>query len=338
MRYLGNAWYQAAWSDEVVADGLLGRTLLDRPVVFFRDAEGAIVALDDRCPHRFAPLSRGRVKDGTLYCGYHGLGFDATGGCSHNPHGPIPKRAAVRRYPALERHDAIWIWPGDPARADPALLPDLGFIDVTPATAKLHGYLRTAANYQLLSDNILDLSHADYLHPDTLGGIMTKAAVNVAEQEGRLSIRWDAPSVEPPPAFKAMVPEGKADIWTEVTWTAPAVMILNTGAVPTGQTPSDSDQNYVLHNMTPETASASHYFYCPTRRNRLDDAAFTAVLKQFLDQAFLSEDKPMIEAQQSRMETPDLFALKPVLLSVDAGAIRARRMLQRRIDAESAND
>src|ERR1700679_24144 len=95
--YLRNNWYQAAWASEL-SDAPLARTLLDEPIVFFRTGAG-IAALQDRCPHRFAPLSAGRFQGGTVRCGYHGLTFDGSGRCVHNPYGPITEPMKVRSYP-----------------------------------------------------------------------------------------------------------------------------------------------------------------------------------------------------------------------------------------------
>ena len=136
--YLRNNWYQAAWASEL-SEAPLARTLLDEPIVFFRTGAG-IAALQDRCPHRFAPLSAGRFQGGTVTCGYHGLTFDGSGRCVHNPYGPITEPMKVRSYPVAERHSAIWIWMGAQERADEALIPDVSFIDRTSPTAS-SGYV-----------------------------------------------------------------------------------------------------------------------------------------------------------------------------------------------------
>ena len=107
MSYLRNAWTVAAWAHELDGGKLLARTLLDEPLVFFRNAQGQPQALLDRCPHRFAPLSMGKLCDGgaSVQCPYHGLRFDGGGACVHNPHGDgrIPVAAKVRSYPVVER-------------------------------------------------------------------------------------------------------------------------------------------------------------------------------------------------------------------------------------------
>ena len=232
MKYLMNTWYQAGFADDIPAGGKLARTICAVPLVFYRRAEGSLTALADRCPHRFAPLSAGRVDGDSIFCGYHGLGFGADGKCMHNPHGPIVSALAVRSFPVVERHTIVWVWLGDAERADPALIPDLSYIDETPPQARISGYMPTAANYQLISDNILDLSHADFLHPDTLGGINSTAKTSNRQEGDTVVVDWLAENCEPPPAFRATVHgAGRADVWTEVVWRAPAVMTLGVAAV-----------------------------------------------------------------------------------------------------------
>lgn len=335
--YLKNSWYQAGWSDEVQADGLLARTICELPLVFFRNAGGECTALFDRCPHRFAPLSQGKVFSEGIVCGYHGLGFGGDGVCNRNPHGPIVSGLTVRAFPVIERHTALWVWLGEPGEADPGQIPDLSFIDNTPERARIAGYLPTKANYQLLSDNILDLTHADYLHPDTLGGINTDAKTRNWQDGRRVMVEWLAEACEPPPAFRGILEKpGKADIWTHVQWQAPAVMSLGVAATPAGTPRTSDDENYTLHNMVPETATSTHYFYCSTRRFRTDDEAFSQFLRGALRQAFVDEDKPLLELQQARIGTDDFWSLKPVLLKIDGASTRARRILEQMIAEEEA--
>lgn len=333
--YLQNAWYQAAWSDEIGSGGSLARTLLDIPILMFRDDAGVLHAVHDRCPHRFAPLSTGMIKDATVVCGYHGLGFAGSGKCVLNPHGPITSTMRIRSFPVVERHLGVWLWMGDPDDVDLALLPNLSFIDETPANAQIVMYVPTAANYRLLTDNILDLSHADYLHPTTLGGMMVGAKSKSVEQDGKVIATWRAEACDAPSAFQAMVPPpAKADITIEVTWSAPAVMVLGATATPAGIEPVRESTSWTLHNMTPETSMTSHYFVCSTRAFLTDDTAVSQHLKEAFSTAFLQEDKPMLEQQQSRMGTYDLWSLDPILLPIDAGAVRARRKLDKMIADE----
>lgn len=334
MTWLRQSWYQIGWSTDLEGGQRLARTILEEPIVVFRSGDGQLHALFDRCPHRFAPLSRGTISERGITCGYHGLSFGKDGHCLDNPHGPITSRMRVRAYPVMERHTAIWVWMGDAEKADPSALPDLSFIDETPAAAQIHMYMPTKANYELAADNILDLSHTDYLHPTSLGGIMTGSKASIWEEGDALVSEWQATACDPPPAYKPIVPTGKADIWTQVRWHAPALMVLGTSAKPTGVPRERADEAYTLHNMVPETSTTTHYFVCNTRRFMLDSAEFSELLRGAITGAFQDEDKPMLEDQQLRMGTPDLWELDPLLLKVDAGAVRVRRKLAAMIVAE----
>ena len=144
MTYLRNTWYAAAWGTEVSSERPIARTLLDEPLVFFRDAAGNPHGLADKCPHRFAPLSKGCLVGSEIQCPYHGLRFGVDGRCSHNPHGPIAAAARVQTYPLLERHGVIWIWMGDSSRADPESLADFRVIADADNFAIVRGTIKIA--------------------------------------------------------------------------------------------------------------------------------------------------------------------------------------------------
>ncbi|WP_416425100.1 aromatic ring-hydroxylating dioxygenase subunit alpha [Pseudomonas sp. App30] len=341
MKYLLNTWYVAAWADEISAADLLARTLLEQPILFFRDSQGSVQAIYDRCPHRFAPLHEGKRVGDSIQCAYHGLHFDGSGACAHNPHGDgkIPKAACVRSYPVVERDGLIWFWPGDVALADESSIADFAFYQQAPAAAKGKGYLPTKANYELLSDNIMDLSHVDYLHPDTLGGgALSSARAEVQElPDNKVRISWWAPNEAPPPAFGAHLKDPSiADVWADVVWHPPGYMLLRSGATEPGAAVEDGPHSVNLHLMTPQDAGNTHYFYANTRSFERDNQPLNDFIQQMLLGVFANEDKPMVEAQQRQMGNVDLLGLNPVLLPVDAGAIRCRRVLKRLIDSESA--
>lgn len=338
MSFLQNAWYMAAWADEVGPETLLSRTILSQRIVFYRDTLGMVRALADRCSHRFVPLSMGQRHGDELQCPYHGLRFGSNGQCVRNPHGDerIAPNAAIRAYPAHEAGLMIWVWMGDAALADPALIPDCSVLAAAPETGRMHGMLHVAANYQLLSDNIMDLSHVDYLHANTLGGgSISRSNASVSEEERSVTILWQVDSDTVPPAFAGEMPDPAAPAKqsTQVVWTAPAIMALTIEI----ERPDDSPvEAKAFHIMTPETATTTHYFYANCRSFRRDDAEYNAIMTRVVTQIFADEDKPMVEAQQLAMGTADLMDLKPLVLSPDMGAIRARRKLAAMIRAEQA--
>lgn len=342
MTYLRNSWYLAGFADEVQADQpLLARRLLDEPVVFFRDSAGRLHALQDRCPHRFAPLSMGQVQGDSVACPYHGLTFDGRGACTFNPHGDgtVPKAARVQHYAVQERDGLIWWWAGAPDRADATLIPDCSFLAHAPEHATIRGYLPTQCDYQLLCDNILDLTHADYLHAGSLGsGAITRVRPQVEDlDERRVKIVWLSFGDLAPPAMDANLREqGQlTDQWTEVVWTAPSLMMLTVGATLHREARAQGMEARTLHVATPESPGHCHYWYWGTRNVAINPHA-NAAIRELVRHAFEDQDKPMLEAQQRRMGLAPFWSLNPVLLPGDAGAVRARRKLDALMAAQGS--
>jgi phenylpropionate dioxygenase-like ring-hydroxylating dioxygenase large terminal subunit len=343
MAFLRNTWYVAAWDHEIDVTGLLPRTLCNEPVVLYRDAQGQPHALQDRCPHRFAPLHKGRRHGDVIECGYHGLRFNTGGQCVLNPHatGHIPPGAKVRVFPVVERYSLVWIWMGDPAAADAALIPDFHFMD--PAEWEVgKGYLHANAGYQLEVDNIMDLSHIEFLHPTTLGSGGISAADVVTTREGDLI--WARREIRnhllSDFLYEATgITRGTlVDRWIEVRWSAPSNMALFLGSTPAGRPRTEGSSNTQAHLFTPETERTTHYWFGISFPKSMGPRAAEMARKriQGLRQPFETEDLPMIEAQQLRMGDADFWSLKPVLLASDAAAVQARRALEQLIAKEQS--
>jgi vanillate O-demethylase monooxygenase subunit len=342
MAWLKNRWYAASWSTEISPRKPLVRTFLDEPVLLWRGDESHIHAIVDRCPHRLAPLSLGSVDGNNVRCGYHGIAFDgSTGQCVDNPHGPMSAALHVRTYPTIEKHGIVWIWLGDPKAASPAIVPDLSFIDSQPVHAFSKGYTHAGADHRLLEDNILDLSHSDYLHPATLGGgSFTRARATVEERGDSVFVRWEAKNEHAIPIWQSELPDPDmpVDMVTEVSWHPGGVMTLSTWTAPAA---IQSDLEIITRNahlVTPETPRSSHYFYCNSRNYRVDDEDYNSAISAGLDYAFRHEDKPMLEAQQLRVGDADLLDCSPALMRIDNASTRARRIYRRLVDAEQKAD
>ncbi len=318
--YPHNLWYMAAWAEEVPDGGFLSRRLLDRPWLIWRLSDGSIAMLADRCPHRFAPLSRGERHGDTIRCGYHGLGFDKSGTCVHEPFGKTPPKAQVEALLAIEKDAGIWFWPGDPKHADPALIPDFAFCT---GPEHLRDRFTVAANYEFITDNLMDLSHADFVHRDSFG--TNDALINHGkhtvrqDEDGAIWNNWDMTGAPPQEWQKPMLPEGaRTNQRLHMRWHAPATMALyiafENAATGEAIVPPLSNP----HIITPETQDSSHYFY--TREHGEEAEAM-------FRKAFLEEDKPMLEAVHENFAGEDFWEAKPLVLETDAGAIRARRRL-----------
>jgi vanillate O-demethylase monooxygenase subunit len=337
---LKNAWYAAAWSQEV-ADKPFARTIAGEPVLLYR--AGDIVALSDTCPHRFAPLHRGRIVGDAVECGYHGLRFDRTGACIHNPHGSgeIPKSAKIKAYPAVERDTLIWLWFGNPVDADPAAIPDFHWLNDNDAYTFSNGHtMHMPLAWHLILDNLLDLTHGAYLHPNTLAPMPGQRTEVGLRKEGdriySLLTTFDTP---PPPIWTATgAATGKVnvDTWLEMRWDAPATFFLDVGVTPAGRERAEGNALPTVHIITPETEESSHYLWKMFRNFNHEDQSTSAVMEDFATRAFQDEDRPMIRAVQERMAGRDFWEMEPVLLPTDAAAIQARRILRRRQKEEDA--
>ncbi|QKR99778.1 aromatic ring-hydroxylating dioxygenase subunit alpha [Sphingomonas sp. CL5.1] len=337
MTYLRNCWYMAAWSGEVTA-APFARHILDEPILMFRKQDGDAVALTDRCPHRFAPLHLGKLDGDRIQCPYHGLKFNAEGRCVFNPQGAgaTPAAASLRRYPLLERYGGLWIWMGDPTRADPALLPDYPFLEPGDRYAREQGYMHTKAYYELLSDNILDLGHVDFLHQGSLGCEATARAKPRTRQEGNRIYcdRWMPDARQGPLLNMLFERDEPVDAWIDVVWDPPGLMLLHFGMTDVGSAREGARETLNVHFMTPESERSTHYFWAGCRSFRRDEPGLGDTLRAGVEAAFSLEDKPMIEAQQAMMGDADFWSLKPVLLQGDAAAVLARRTLAKLIEAE----
>jgi phenylpropionate dioxygenase-like ring-hydroxylating dioxygenase large terminal subunit len=340
MNYLRNTWYVAAWDGEVDIQ-LLSRKLLGEQIVFFRDSRGTVHALEDRCPHRFAPLSLGKLVEGVVQCPYHGLRFDGSGACVHNPHGAgtIPRAARVKCYPVIERYGAIWIWMGEPAAADVSKIPDFSCMDSDRWFVGKR-YLHVKANYLLENDNILDLSHIEFLHAETLGGAAVNRAIGSIEQKGNTVWAYRQTVAEIMTDFlydhMGLARGMPVDRWFDVRWDPPSNLLLLTGATATGRPRSEGPETHFPHLFTPETETTTHYWFsaCYPKAMGPSGAELAEKTVAGVEVPFTREDLPMLEQQQRSMGTSDLWSLKPVLLKGDASAVRARRVLEKMIREE----
>jgi phenylpropionate dioxygenase-like ring-hydroxylating dioxygenase large terminal subunit len=341
--YLKNAWYVSALSTEVGPTELFHRKILGTSIMIYRKEDGAPVALHDRCPHRFAPLHLGKRVGDDVVCLYHALRFDCSGKCTHNPHGTglIPKAAQVRRFPLVEKYGMIWIWMGDEA-ADETTLPDFGPLDAGHPNAIGYTYMHMKANYELIIDNVMDLSHIDHVHGEiiTTRGKLSPKVPKIAEGAGTVSARWEWEQTPPMLIFADFLPQPKEEArhFFDITWTPPANIQLSVGAVqgPGALDLEDCVGQYDLHTTTPETEGSTHYFFV-TRRNHLtEDAGYNEGKIKAMHAAFENEDGPIITAVHDEMGTTDFFSLDPVLMSNDVAPVKVRRLLARMIASENA--
>jgi vanillate O-demethylase monooxygenase subunit len=335
--YLRGAWYMAAWSDEI-GEALLRRQMLGEPILLYRRSDGAVAALTDRCPHRFAPLSRGQREGDNVRCPYHGLMFDAAGACVHNPFSEkLPKGASVRAWPTVERDGIVWLWAADAAAADEALIPDFGQVWRGPGGPPITGLMPLRANYEYATDNLMDLSHIEFVHKGSFAGAgVIFAGRHEVRQEGdTLHSDWWMPDVAAPAHTSGIYDrEMRTDHWLDMRWNAPASMLLEIGATPAGRPRAEGVIVRQAHILTPETDGSAHYFWATTRSSGEAGGPGDAIVRELMTQAFGEEDKPIIEAAFANLDGAGFWESQPVFIGIDAGGTRARRLLASMIERE----
>ncbi|MDJ0630417.1 MAG: aromatic ring-hydroxylating dioxygenase subunit alpha [Rhodobacter sp.] len=336
--FVRNAWYVAARSADV-DQRLMPVRLLDEAIVLFRGAKGEAIALEDACPHRKLPLSRGNLKGSTVECGYHGLTFDGTGACVAAPTqgDPIPKRARVRSYPVEDRYGFLWIWMGD---GPPGEILDIPNFD-NPAWGRTKpGALDIDCHYLYVIDNLLDPSHVAWVHVTSFAGAGTDTRPLDIEEldDGVVVSRWIF--AEPaPPYYRPMLSFGdNCDRKQHYECRLPSTAInmsVYTGAGAGGPGrpyPDDVFLNISYNFITPVDADRSLYFWFQHRNSDPDNAELSARMFAGATTAF-NEDKAVLEAVHLGMKhrrTPYMN------LGLDAGAMRFRAKVNKRIAAEAS--
>jgi phenylpropionate dioxygenase-like ring-hydroxylating dioxygenase large terminal subunit len=340
--FVKNIWYVAAWSTEVQADTLLDRTIAGQRLVLFRKTDNGIVALENRCCHRAAPLSLGAREGDTIRCGYHGLRYDASGRCVEIPgQALIPPKARVRSFPVFEAQGWIWVWPGDPARADPASIPRPRLLG-DPAWRIKTGYLHYDTDYQLINDNLLDLSHIPYVHAATFAGGNTKWADEVPavrrKENGFEFERWITNQQAGPSTRSLAGEDVRFDMLNVYEFALPGILTIESSfqKAGTGTRQQMSNINFRKNiswqAIIPGAANSTHYFFSiaipmdyPAAQL---DVMFTGMVAGF------EEDRRMIGAQQAVLAADSERDIAVIATAHDGPLLQMRATLERLIAQE----
>jgi vanillate O-demethylase monooxygenase subunit len=345
-RFLRNIWYPILWSSDLGADALVDRIALDEPIVFFRRDDGTPAAIADVSPHRFAPLHLGtRCGADRIRCGYHGLEFDAAGACVRNPYGDgrIPAGATIRAYPVLEKHRIIWLWMGT-RTPDPALIPDFRiFDDPAPGTQTKFDAITMAANYELIIDNLMDLSHTAFLHEGLLGDpSQTRGTIDVRQDGNTVYVSRYNRNVPAVQVYDLLFrQDGQPfDFWDTMRWDAPGSFLLDTGVHAPGASKAEGTGIYAVHLLTPQTATSTNYLFSAVRHGVEHGQPATpeiaAKIGELRRHIFQTQDTMMIEAQQRVLDRFPAMTTHAALFSIDAGPARYKRVLRALLDADQS--
>jgi vanillate O-demethylase monooxygenase subunit len=344
MSYVRNAWYVAGWSNELKAEKPMAMSILGERIVIWKTAGGALHALEDRCVHRLAPLSLGRCEGERLRCMYHGLLFDPDGKVAEIPGQElIPPKARVRSYPVTDRHSWIWIWMGDPAAADEALVPTAVGLD-HPDYILGHGQLDYAAEARLINDNLLDFSHLTYVHANSFGAgpqfAETQAKITPLDRGIRYQ-RW----IENSLGSSSRKSEEPMDNYMVYDFLIPGILLMTGGIYPLGTASAldygepDPDKavggvTFTSQAVTPMTEKTARYFFSWGPHRAHGDEAMRDALMALGAQAF-GEDKVMIEAQQCVIDQTPLPQVMPT--AHDRGVTLFNRLVEKLVREEAGS-
>ena len=343
MTFVKNAWYVANWSHDL-QDKPLPQTILNEKIVLWRGADGIVRAAEDVCPHRFLPLSKGRVAGNDLQCGYHGLIFNGKGECVRAPTQSTRPDCKIREYPVFEKMGMVWIWMGDAEIADISEIYDLSQYHQTEWGVAFGDALDVEANYLLLCDNLCDPTHVNYVHPSTLGN-PDEINAPVTHQDtpwGVLTERLTSDSA--PTGFVATFGghDGSVDMWQRYLMYTPSISIIDFGATVAGtgswQKGGDARiQVYSCHFMTPVTETRTIDRWLHVRNFKPDDPMVGESISEQFRIAF-AEDKELLEAvqkEETRYENRSKIGLE---LDASAGLFRLKikRLLQAETSAQAA--
>jgi phenylpropionate dioxygenase-like ring-hydroxylating dioxygenase large terminal subunit len=335
--FLHNYWYAAAWSTEVGRTPF-ARTICNEPVVLYRTQAGSVVAMEDRCCHRRLPLRMGTIVGDNLQCHYHGLTFEPGGRCVKVPgQALVPPNARVRTYSVKERYGLVWLFLGSAEFADEGAIPDYHWI-TDPGWGAKGAYFHVKAHYQLIVENLLDLTHLAFVHATTIGNSAVVESADVQFKRGPLSVdvRRSMKNCAPPPTYvRAGGFTGNIDRWQFINFAPPGFVRLETGGCDAGREGDPSARKITLRNLnivTPETDTSTHYFWAQCHDFDVSNSKLTEMIFEDVQQAFL-QDVTVFEAQQQcielRPEAPEID------VNGDVGGLQARRIVRELLDLQA---
>ncbi|MBL4826535.1 MAG: aromatic ring-hydroxylating dioxygenase subunit alpha [Spongiibacteraceae bacterium] len=287
--HVKNTWYVACTADELEGKPL-GRQICNHKMVFYRDESEQVVALEDFCPHRGTPLSLGTVENGSLVCGYHGLKMGREGKPVSMPGQNVETFPCITRFPAVQRYGFVWVWPGDPELADDTQIPHLAWAE-SPDWGYGGGLYHIKADYRLMIDNLMDLTHETYVHASSIGQKeIDEAPVNTRVEGDSVITSRFMDNVTAPPfwqmALRAndLADDVPVDRWQICRFTPPSHVLIEVGVAHAGHGGYDADPQYkagsiVVDFITPETDTTMWYFWGMARSFKPEDEELTAQIR-----------------------------------------------------------
>ncbi|MEQ4717409.1 aromatic ring-hydroxylating dioxygenase subunit alpha [Nonomuraea sp. B19D2] len=331
-------WYVAAYGREIGQE-LFSRTVCGESILFWRTraGTGTVTAMSDRCVHRRFPLSEApsRLVDDQVVCGYHGFTYGADGVCVAVPgQTRVPRTARLKNYPVVEQDSFVWVWIGDPAEADAARIPRAPWL-VSPDYTTVSGMEPLKARFELLVDNLLDLSHETYLHGGYIGTpevAATPITTAVDEAAGVIHVSRHMDDAECPPFYaKSTGLTGRIMRWQDIEYTPPCLYKLHSRIAPLGVLPNEDGSDpgafhvEVVYAITPETEHTTHDFWAVARDFALDDQGVSDFLAE-QNRTVVLQDVAALDVLEQVIDT-EPPGYQELSINIDTGGLAARRLL-----------
>jgi len=342
MPFVRNAWYVAGWSKDFGED-LRAITITEQNMVIFRASDGQVVALEDRCPHRLLPLSKGKRIGDTVQCGYHGMTFGIDGKCARVPgQDNLPKSAYVDKFPVHEAHGIVWIWPGESALAADTPVFDMPeFSD--PNWHAHHGDgLHLKANYLNVAENLVDPAHVSFVHPTTLGSAASENVPVHVSTAGDQIVAWRWIKDSAPVGFFQNFGgfTGNVDRWHYYYLHLPSTAVIDFGSADVAAKLEEDERDkgvriFALHFVTPVTEDYTIDHWMHLRNTAVGDEAASENMDKMFRIAF-AEDKEVLEAIHIEEQRPQ--KRKPIRIAIDKGPNVYRKRIRDLVEAEATED
>ncbi|MFT5047546.1 MAG: phenylpropionate dioxygenase-like ring-hydroxylating dioxygenase large terminal subunit [Porticoccaceae bacterium] len=331
MRYVRNAWYVAGWSSEF-DESLKRVVILEQAVVMYRLSDGSVVGLEDQCPHRLLPLSKGKRIGDDIQCGYHGMTFNCEGQCVRVPgQDNVPASAFVTNYAVHEKHNIVFIWMGDSKEAVTDDIFDLPQFHSDQWHAHQGDALHLKSHYLNVAENLVDPAHVSFVHPTTLGNAASENVPVHIDTEGEVLVAWRWIRDAPPIGFfqKFGCFEGNVDRWHYYYLHLPCTAVIDFGSADTDKNLPEESRNegvriFALHFITPVNEHYTIDRWMHLRNAAVGDEEASLQMDNMFRVAF-NEDKEILEAideQEQMVQTR-----KPIRLAIDKGPTVYRRRI-----------
>ena len=340
MEFVRNAWYVAGWSSEFDKN-LSSVKILDEKIVMFRTSKGQVIAMEDRCPHRFLPLSMGKLIRDDIQCGYHGITYNCEGECVRIPgQKKIQKTLNVPTYPVYEQNDIVWIWMGENSLAETSKIFNMPQFSQSGWEVNQGEAIHLNSNYLYVAENLVDPAHVSFVHPTTLGSSASEDVPVEFETGGDVIVAWRWIRNSPPIGFFKEFPgfKNNVDRWHYYYLHLPSIAVIDFGSIDSKENIKENQRHlgtqlFALHFLTPVSSNHTIDRWMHLRNVAVGDRNASAKIHSMFRVTF-AEDKEILEAIQE--QTDDKQNQNSVHIAIDKGSIAYRRKINELIKSETS--